>query len=154
VVLGLARVRSGYHAPGLRSIGLAAAAHHHLLLAHGRAVQAIRAALPAATVGLALNPVPARPATDRGATVYLCTYPIEHMAAVTPELNPDESVSLYARWAPGWSARPGSSLPSVPGSPTDSCSRSWTAARPRTLSGWTRSGSACSGWTTRLRSSP
>ena len=35
----------GTHAPGRRDVGLAAAATHHLLLAHGRAVQAIRAAV-------------------------------------------------------------------------------------------------------------
>lgn len=39
---------TGDHAPGLRSIGLAAAAHHHLLLAHAGAMQAIRAAIPCA----------------------------------------------------------------------------------------------------------
>ncbi len=51
---------AGHHAPGLRSIGKAAAAHHHLLLAHGAAVQAIRAAVPAASVGISLNLQPIR----------------------------------------------------------------------------------------------
>jgi beta-glucosidase len=55
---------SGQHAPGLTSIGKAAAAHHHLLLAHGEAVQAIRAAVPAASVGISLNLLPVRAGTD------------------------------------------------------------------------------------------
>jgi beta-glucosidase len=55
---------SGRHAPGARDIGRAAAATHHLLLAHGQAVQAVRSAIPAAEVGISLNLQPARPATD------------------------------------------------------------------------------------------
>ena len=55
---------SGHHAPGLRDIGLAAAAHHHLLLAHGESVQAIRSAVPSAQVGISLNLQTVRPATD------------------------------------------------------------------------------------------
>ncbi|HEY2507722.1 MAG TPA: GH1 family beta-glucosidase [Streptosporangiaceae bacterium] len=55
---------SGHHAPGIRSVGKAAAAHHHLLLGHGEAAAAVRAALPAARVGLSLNLQPIRPASD------------------------------------------------------------------------------------------
>ncbi|MGO8685966.1 MAG: GH1 family beta-glucosidase [Candidatus Dormibacteria bacterium] len=54
----------GEHAPGLQDVGLAAAANHHLLLAHGRAVQAIRAAVPEARVAIDLNLQPVRPASD------------------------------------------------------------------------------------------
>ncbi|MGD1053035.1 MAG: family 1 glycosylhydrolase [Candidatus Dormibacteria bacterium] len=54
----------GQHAPGLQDVGLAAAATHHLLLAHGRGVQAIRAANPAARVGIDLNLQPTRPASQ------------------------------------------------------------------------------------------
>ena len=32
--------------------------------------------------------------TGRGSLV-LCTYPIEHMAALTPQVNPDDTVTLY-----------------------------------------------------------
>jgi beta-glucosidase len=53
----------GVHAPGHRDIGLAAAATHHLLLSHGLAVQAIRAAVPGARVGIDLNLIPMRPAS-------------------------------------------------------------------------------------------
>jgi len=53
--------RTGVHAPGLRDAGAAAAATHHLLLGHGMAVAALRAALPsAAEVGITLNLTPVR----------------------------------------------------------------------------------------------
>jgi beta-glucosidase len=54
----------GQHAPGRQDVGLAVAATHHLLLAHGRAVQAIRAAVPGAQVGIDLNLQPTRPASQ------------------------------------------------------------------------------------------
>ncbi len=44
---------SGKHAPGRRSLPDAVAAAHHLLLAHGLAVRAIRGASPRARVGIA-----------------------------------------------------------------------------------------------------
>jgi beta-glucosidase len=48
--------RDGDHAPGLRDAGGALAATHHLLLAHGLAVQALRGVLPAGTpVGITLD---------------------------------------------------------------------------------------------------
>ncbi len=34
----------------------------------------------------------------RGSLV-LCTYPVEHMAALTPRVNPDDSVALYGALA-------------------------------------------------------
>lgn len=53
--------RVGTHAPGRADLPTAAAATHHLLLGHGLAMQAIRAARPAdATVGIALDPNPIR----------------------------------------------------------------------------------------------
>jgi beta-glucosidase len=52
---------SGVHAPGLKDGRLALTAAHHLNLAHGLGVQALRAALPeSAQVCLALNPAPVR----------------------------------------------------------------------------------------------
>ena len=51
--------RLGEHAPGLRDNDAAVAATHHLLLGHGLAVQALRAALPAgAEVGITLDSHP------------------------------------------------------------------------------------------------
>ncbi len=55
----------GVMAPGIRDWATALRVSHHLLLSHGRATQALRAALPAGTpVGLTLNLHPAYPATD------------------------------------------------------------------------------------------
>ncbi|MGO9078949.1 MAG: glycoside hydrolase family 1 protein [Streptosporangiaceae bacterium] len=54
---------NGQHAPGIRDIGQAAAATHHLLLGHGLGTQAIRSALPSAKVGITLNLTPVRAAT-------------------------------------------------------------------------------------------
>src|SRR5262249_48348461 len=55
----------GGHAPGATEGHNALAAAHHLLLGHGRAVDAIRAAAgPRAHVGITLNLSPVVPATD------------------------------------------------------------------------------------------
>jgi beta-glucosidase len=49
--------RTGTHAPGHRDGALAAAANHHILVGHGLALAALRAALPASVpVGLSLDP--------------------------------------------------------------------------------------------------
>jgi beta-glucosidase len=45
----------GMHAPGISDPGQAAAAHHHLLLAHGAAQAVIKHCDPVAPVGIALN---------------------------------------------------------------------------------------------------
>jgi beta-glucosidase len=54
----------GRHAPGVRSMAAAVAASHHLLLGHGRAVAALRAARVAGEVGVTLNLSSAWPASD------------------------------------------------------------------------------------------
>jgi beta-glucosidase len=55
---------SGRHAPGVQDIGMAAAANHHLLLAHGMAVPVLRSAIRDAKVGITLNLGVHRPGTD------------------------------------------------------------------------------------------
>jgi beta-glucosidase len=55
---------NGQHAPGHHDLGEAAAATHHLLLAHGESVRVLRATLPGAQVGLSLLLQPVRPASD------------------------------------------------------------------------------------------
>jgi beta-glucosidase len=61
---------AGVHAPGHTSGAQALAASHHLLVGHGLAVQALRAALPAtARLSITLNPAVARPATDSAADI-------------------------------------------------------------------------------------
>jgi beta-glucosidase len=57
--------RTGEHAPGLRDAAAAAAANHHLLLGHGLALQALRAA-GAADVGITLDQNPVRVLADAG----------------------------------------------------------------------------------------
>jgi len=52
--------RIGMHAPGHRDDALAAAATHHLLLAHGLALPRLRAAMPAARVGITFDMHPVR----------------------------------------------------------------------------------------------
>ena len=60
--------RDGRHAPGETDPAKAVAANHHLLLAHGRAVRALRAASPApAQVGITLNLGVARPVSPAAA---------------------------------------------------------------------------------------
>jgi beta-glucosidase len=50
--------RIGVHAPGLTDNAVAAAVTHHLLLGHGLGTAAVRAAVPAAEVGITLNLTP------------------------------------------------------------------------------------------------
>jgi beta-glucosidase len=52
------------HAPGIADLGTALRVAHHLLLSHGRAVPALRAASPRARVGITLNLNTVRPASD------------------------------------------------------------------------------------------
>jgi beta-glucosidase len=54
----------GVHAPGRKSVEDALAAAHHLLLSHGLAAEAIRAAAPAARVGITLNLWPMEARSD------------------------------------------------------------------------------------------
>jgi beta-glucosidase len=61
---------SGEHAPGVTDASTAFAAAHHLLLAHGLAAPAIRAAAPAdVQVSITLNPANVRPASSTEADV-------------------------------------------------------------------------------------
>ena len=50
--------RVGVHAPGVADMVAAAAATHHLMLGHGLATAALRAAVPGAQVGITLNLTP------------------------------------------------------------------------------------------------
>ncbi|MGV8908070.1 MAG: GH1 family beta-glucosidase [Propionicimonas sp.] len=58
---------AGVHAPGQTDPAASISAAHHLLLAHGWTVQALRAADPDASLGLTLNFTPALPASDTAA---------------------------------------------------------------------------------------
>ncbi|MGE0139730.1 MAG: GH1 family beta-glucosidase [Ilumatobacteraceae bacterium] len=52
---------TGEHAPGRRSVAESLAASHHLLLAHGLALDRIRRVVPAARAGIVLNFTPVTP---------------------------------------------------------------------------------------------
>lgn len=56
---------AGVHAPGETDPAASIRAAHHLLLAHGWAVQALREADPSASLGITLNFTPALPASER-----------------------------------------------------------------------------------------
>jgi beta-glucosidase len=57
----------GRHAPGLRDAAQAVAANHHLLFAHGRAVEALRSTAPGTDVGITLNLAVVRPVAPAAA---------------------------------------------------------------------------------------
>jgi len=59
--------RDGRHAPGIRDAAQAVAANHHLLLAHGRAVRALRSASVSGEIGITLNLTVERPVTPEAA---------------------------------------------------------------------------------------
>jgi beta-glucosidase len=60
--------RDGGHAPGIKDPAQAVAANHHLLLAHGRGVTALRAASPSpAQAGITLNLAVVRPTSPEAA---------------------------------------------------------------------------------------
>jgi beta-glucosidase len=99
---------SGRHAPGVHDLGRAAAANHHLLLAHGLAVPILRAAGPKTEVGITLNLGVFRPGTDHEEDVAaaqradgnlnrLFLEPVFHAR------YPEDMLDHYAGFAPGFS---------------------------------------------------
>ncbi|NWG92393.1 MAG: beta-glucosidase [Parvularculaceae bacterium] len=62
-VFTIAGYASGLHAPGVSDFSAMIAAQHTVNLAHGAAVEAIRAGAPKAVVGVVCNQQPARPQT-------------------------------------------------------------------------------------------
>jgi beta-glucosidase len=95
--------QAGRKAPGLRDWPTAIAASHHLLLSHGLATRAIRAAAPAAArVGIALNVAPVRPASAADADVAAARRQDGYLNRwfLDPVLlgrYPDDMLSLYGR---------------------------------------------------------
>jgi beta-glucosidase len=58
---------AGHHAPGAQEPGLAYRVSHHLNLAHGDAVRALRASVPGARIGITHVSLPVYPASDADA---------------------------------------------------------------------------------------
>jgi beta-glucosidase len=80
--------RIGTHAPGHTDDGLAAAATHHLLLGHGLAMQAVRAALPnGARIGISLDLHPVRAAGEDGAAAAAAIDAEQNRIFLDPVLN-------------------------------------------------------------------
>jgi beta-glucosidase len=95
----------GVHAPGRRSLRDALAAVHVQLLAHGRALPAIRANVPGARVGIVLDPSPIRPASDREEDLAAARRMDGHLNRwfldpVAGRGYPPDMVDLYASDAP------------------------------------------------------
>lgn len=65
---------TGRHAPGIQDPNAALRAVHHLLLSHGWAVPIIRGNSPNAEVGIALNLMPAAPASASAADFHACRH--------------------------------------------------------------------------------
>ncbi len=92
----------GQHAPGRQDPQAAVAATHHLLLAHGSAVRALRAADPDATLGITLNftvddPVdPDDPADVAAAALSQAMFNDVFVGPVTGHGYPPEVVEAWA----------------------------------------------------------
>ena len=97
----------GLHAPGLRDIRAAARAMHHVLLAHGRAVQAMRA-MGLSNLGLVTNfewtePADASPEAARAAATYHAIYNRWFVEAVFRRAYPAEALAGLGPHMPaGW----------------------------------------------------
>ena len=79
--------RSGIHAPGRTDEAMAAAATHHLLLGHGLALAALRAALPGARVGVALDIHPVRALHEDAQAAAIVTDAEQNRIFVEPVLH-------------------------------------------------------------------
>jgi beta-glucosidase len=66
-IVGVLGHLHGIHAPGERDLRAAVTVMHHLLLAHGQAARALRAARPDGRVGVAYSLFPNYPASDSAA---------------------------------------------------------------------------------------
>jgi len=95
----------GRHAPGLRDMHAALAAGHHLLLAHGQAVQIVRASAPGAEVGISHLFSDLRPASpsagDEAATRRLDGYENRwFLDPVSSGSYPEDMFDWYQRQVP------------------------------------------------------
>ena len=92
----------GRKAPGRQDWAAGLAASHHLVLSHGLAMPAIRAAVPGASVGIALNLLPASPETTSEADVAAAVRQDGYLNRwfLDPVLRgayPEDMVELYER---------------------------------------------------------
>jgi beta-glucosidase len=93
--------RVGRHAPGHQDAAEAVAANHHLLLAHGLAVSAIRAASPApAEVGITLNLAVQRPTSPEAADMAAQIEARQNGVYLGPLFGGGYPEQLTAQWSP------------------------------------------------------
>ncbi len=97
--------RLGIHAPGRTDPAAALAASHHLLVAHGLGMRAIRAAAPSLPAGIVLNFEPSRPATTHlldleAAAIANAQLNRFYLDPITGRDYPDDAVRSF-----GWSRR-------------------------------------------------
>ena len=98
----------GRHAPGISDIGKAAAANHHLLLAHGLALPILRSAVPSAKVGITLNLGDHRPGSDHELDVAAARRADGNLNRLFLEpvchgQYPEDMLEHYANTTPGFS---------------------------------------------------
>jgi len=101
-VISMLGHQEGVFAPGITDWNQALAAAHHLLVAHGQAVEVIRAAAPDARVGLAIDCRPATPASqsvnDLRATQHFDGYRNKwFFGPVFGKGYPDETVEVFRK---------------------------------------------------------
>ncbi len=92
---------TGRHAPGIQDAGAALAAAHHLLLGHGLAVTAMRAADADASYGITLNLEPVSPLSDRQADLAAArrSLTLSNLLFTDPVLRgtyPEEAQSIWS----------------------------------------------------------
>ncbi len=95
----------GIHAPGLRDIRAAARAMHHILLAHGQAVERLRGIGTKAPLGIVLNFEHATPASDSPGDIAAAKrqdaiYNRWFIEAITRQTYPEEAVEGLAPHLP------------------------------------------------------
>jgi len=98
----------GRHAPGTQDIGKAAAANHHLLLAHGLAIPILRSAVPSAKVGITLNLGDHRPGSDHELDIAAARRSDGNLNRLFLEpvfhgQYPEDMLEHYASFKPGFS---------------------------------------------------
>jgi beta-glucosidase len=97
--------RVGIHAPGMRDHAAALAAAHHLLVGHGLAMRAIRAAAPGVPAGIVLNFEAKRPASSHQLDIEATTIAHDHINGwfLDPIAGRDYPAAGLRAW--GWDRR-------------------------------------------------
>lgn len=95
----------GMFAPGVQDLGKALSAAHHILLSHGLAAEAMRAADSSVNVGIAPNYLPSYPATEaesdiKAASIYDGYFNRWFLDPLTGRGYPEDMIELYGSRMP------------------------------------------------------